>query len=61
MKISELVRALKKKGCKLYEHGGNHDIWINPKTGAVSQVPRHTTKELGTGIVNSILKDLELK
>ena len=61
MKVSELVRLLKKNKCHILRHGSRHDIWINPKTGGTTQVPRHPGKELPTGTANRIQEDLGLK
>jgi len=61
MKASELIRLAKKHGCQIKRHGAEHDIWINPKTGATSRIPRHQSKEVGTGTADRIMKDLELK
>lgn len=58
MKHSELIRALKKAGCLLKRHGASHDIWINPKTGARTAVPRHGSKEIKEKTAKSILDDL---
>jgi predicted RNA binding protein YcfA (HicA-like mRNA interferase family) len=46
MKISEALRKLKKAGCYLLSHGGNHDWWFSPVTNKKFQVPRHTSQEL---------------
>lgn len=35
MKRSELVKILKKHGCKFVEHGGNHDKFYSPITQKV--------------------------
>jgi predicted RNA binding protein YcfA (HicA-like mRNA interferase family) len=61
VKVSEFLRQLKKQGIKFHRHGSRHDVYINPKTGDKSQVPRHQAKELGTGTREQILKDLGLK
>lgn len=61
MKVSEMVRFLKKNGCQIKRSGAEHDIWINPKTGGETTVPRHHSKELSTGTASQILKDLGLK
>jgi predicted RNA binding protein YcfA (HicA-like mRNA interferase family) len=61
MKAGELVRIIKKRGCRLKRNGSEHEIWINPDTGGEAQVPRHYAKELKTGTVERILKDLGLK
>ena len=61
VKVNELVRYIKKQGCLLKRNGKEHDIWINPNTGGKSSIPRHSSKEIPTGTVKSILKDLGLK
>jgi predicted RNA binding protein YcfA (HicA-like mRNA interferase family) len=61
MKASELTRLAKKQGCQLLRHGSRHDIWINPKTGGTTEIPRHKAAEVPTGTANRILKDLGLK
>lgn len=60
MKVSEIVRLMKKHGCIIKRHGAEHDIWINPITGGEASVPRHGSKELPTGTANKILKCLKL-
>jgi len=61
MKASELVRMAKKHGCLIKRHGSEHDIWVNPKTGSTSRIPRHQSKEIRTGTADRIMKDLGLK
>ncbi|MCL2087822.1 MAG: type II toxin-antitoxin system HicA family toxin [Oscillospiraceae bacterium] len=61
MKVSEFIRQLKKQGIKFDSHGTRHDWYINTENGKMSQVPRHNSKELGTGIRKRILEDLGLK
>ena len=58
MKHSELIRKLKKVGCLLKRHGASHDVWLNPKTGARTTIPRHGSKEIKEKTAKSILKDL---
>lgn len=58
MKHSELIRKLEKAGCLLKRHGASHDVWINPKTGARTTIPRHGSKEIKEKTAKSILKDL---
>lgn len=57
MKTSELIKKLKKAGCKLKRHGANHDIWQNPKTKVETKVWRHSG-EVPTGTANKILKEM---
>ena len=61
MKVSEIVRKAKKQGCVIRKHGGDHDLWNNPKTGQSALIPRHWSKELPDGTANNILRKLGLK
>ena len=61
MKVSEILKKLKKGGCRFVEHGGEHDFWYSPITDKEIQIPRHLAKELPTGTANKILKDAGLK
>ena len=58
MKHSELIRVLVKAGCFIKRHGASHDVWVNPKTGGRTMVPRHWSKEIKKKTVKSILEDL---
>lgn len=62
MNASELKRYLAKHGCTFETHkggSGHMTVYLN---GQTSQIPMHgSRKELGTGLVRSILKDLGLK
>ena len=42
MKRSALLKHLRRNGCILKREGSSHSLWLNPKTGAVEAVPRHT-------------------
>ena len=61
MKTSELTRLAQKHGCYIKRHGAEHDIWIDPKTGNTSCIPRHQGREVATGTANKIMHDLGLK
>lgn len=62
MKSTELVKALKKLGATfVYDKpkGGHITVELN---GKKSFIPMHgSRKELGTGLVNKIYKDLGLR
>lgn len=60
-KGSELIRLLKKAGCKLDKQGTNHEWWINPATGARFQIPRHKSQEINPKTLQTILKSAGLK
>jgi mRNA interferase HicA len=61
VKASELKRFLAKNGCTLRTHKGGSGHLTVRRGDRVSQLPIHSQKELGTGLVNKILKDLGLK
>ena len=61
MKISELIKILKKNGCYKARSGGSHDIWYSPITKKLFQVPRHGSQEVGTCLLNSVMKQAGLK
>lgn len=60
-KGSEVLRMLKKAGCKFEKQGTNHEWWINPKTGERFQIPRHKSQEIHPDTLHDILKSAGLK
>ena len=56
MNRKALERHLRIHGCMFHHHGGNHDIWLNPRTLAQQPVPRK--KELKRGTARSICRML---
>ena len=58
VKASELRRWLKKHGCTFIEESRHTRIVFGSK---ISRMPRHPAKDIKTGTVQSILKDLDLK
>jgi len=58
VKVSELRRWLKKQGCTFTEESRHTRIALGTK---ISRMPRHPAKEVKTGTLQSILKDLDLK
>lgn len=61
MKVSEMLRVLKKDGWYLYREGRNHSMYRhNTKEGTVI-LPRHPSAELKKGTEQSILKQAGLK
>lgn len=62
MNSKELRRWLKKRGCTFDNHkGGSGHVTVR-RGRRTSQLPMHgARKELGTGLVAKIKKDLELE
>ncbi|MYA29142.1 MAG: type II toxin-antitoxin system HicA family toxin [Nitrospira sp. SB0666_bin_27] len=58
MKRSVLLRHLRKYGCHLKREGGAHSLWINPATGSVEAIPRHT--EIPDRLAQKICRNLSL-
>ncbi|MBI2909716.1 MAG: type II toxin-antitoxin system HicA family toxin [Chloroflexi bacterium] len=42
MKRTTLLRRLRKYGCVLEREGRSHSLWINPHTGRIEPIPRHS-------------------
>jgi len=62
MNASELKRWLAKQGCTFETHRGGSGHLTVYRDGRTSQLPMHGgNKELGTGLVNKIKKDLGLR
>ena len=56
MKRSSLLAHLRRCGCVLKREGGAHSLWMNPATGAVEAVPRHT--EIASTLARKICRGL---
>ena len=62
MTWAELIRKLKDHGFEELRSGkGSHRQFWNPATKKVITVAVHTTKEVGAGLANRILKDAGIK
>jgi mRNA interferase HicA len=62
MNASELKKYLKKHGCTFENHRGGSGHITVMRNGKKSQLPMHGgSKELGKGLVETILKQLGLK
>ncbi|MEA2107965.1 MAG: type II toxin-antitoxin system HicA family toxin [Pseudomonadota bacterium] len=56
MKRVDLIKKLKKSGCILIRHGGNHDWYQNPSTIISQPIPRH--REIAESLAKHIIKKL---
>jgi len=54
MKRNLLLKEINKRGAVFVRHGRKHDIYKNPKTGIIEQIPRHSDIEenLARNIIN---------
>jgi len=56
MKRNLLLKELRKRGAIFVRHGGKHDIYVNPKTGVIEQIPRHS--DIEENLARNIIKNL---
>ena len=62
MNAQELKKLLKKNGCTFENHRGGSGHLTVRRGKRKSQLPMHgSKKELGKGLANKILKDLDLR
>lgn len=57
LKVSELIKILKKNDCYLVRHGKKHDIWCSNVTGKSFSVPRHLSQDVPIGTYENIKRD----
>ena len=61
MRYGELTRKLGRLGIVFRRQaGGSHEIWRNPANGRYTVIPHHAKREIRTGTLAKILKDLGL-
>ncbi|WP_254045403.1 type II toxin-antitoxin system HicA family toxin [Thiohalocapsa sp. ML1] len=51
-----MEKRLRMAGCYLKREGAEHALWVNPSTGAIEAVPRHT--EIKEPLARKILRTL---
>ena len=56
MKRVDLIKTIESFGCRLVRHGGKHDWYQNPTTGAAQAVPRH--REIKERLARRIIRML---
>lgn len=59
MKSSELHRLIQQNGWQAIRQAGSHVIY--EKGDRRISVPFHSSKEMGTGIANKFIREMELK
>ena len=59
MTYRELRRKLENLGCRFRRQAdGSHEMWINPSNGRRAIIPRHGNRDLATGTLHQIRRDL---
>jgi predicted RNA binding protein YcfA (HicA-like mRNA interferase family) len=59
MKRQKLIKKLIANGCYLKRHGGSHDLYVNPRKGRITPVPRH--KEIKESLCKLIMQQLDIE
>lgn len=54
MKWSELKKKAVEHGFEFRKHGGKHDEYVNPITGAKIQIERHWSQEIRPGLLKRL-------
>ena len=61
MNYRELTRKLRRLGCEFERQGrGDHEIWINTNTRTRTTIPNWQGRDMRTGTVRAILRDLAI-
>ena len=58
LKRTTLLRHPRYHGCVLRREGGSHSLWVNPRTGAMEAIPRHT--EIANLLARKIYRSLSI-
>ena len=59
MTYRELHRKLESLGCRFQRQAdGSHEIWVNPANGRRSPILRHGNRDLATGTLHRIRRNL---
>jgi len=56
VKRNLLLKEIRRRGAVFVRHCKRHDIYENPKTGIVEQIPRHSDVE--ENLARNIIKNL---
>jgi predicted RNA binding protein YcfA (HicA-like mRNA interferase family) len=59
MKLTDLLRHLKKENCVFVREGGNHTIYKNSVNGKMTSIPRH--REIKENLAKKICDDLGIQ
>lgn len=58
MKRQALLKHLRRHGCYLKREGRSHSLWVNPLTGQMEAIPRHS--EIPDRLASKICKGLSI-
>jgi predicted RNA binding protein YcfA (HicA-like mRNA interferase family) len=59
MTYRTLAKELRRLGCKFVRRAaGSHEIWWRPANQRFTTIPRHGNRDIPTGTLRAILRDL---
>lgn len=59
MRYRDIARRLEELGCEEMRSGkGSHRIWFNPDTQKITAIPDWQGKDLASGTVRAIIREL---
>jgi len=63
MTYKQITKKIHEEGGWIFLRNGkgSHRIWMHPTIKRTLSIPDHGSKEIGKGLVNTILKDAGLK
>lgn len=61
MNYRELIAKLRALGCEhVRPAAGSHEVWWNPGNKKFTTIPKHANRDLATGTLRAIVRDLGL-
>ena len=58
LKVSKVIRKLKKLGFKGPIPGGKHLRMVHPETGKIIPIPMHKGKDVSIGLIREIINEV---
>jgi predicted RNA binding protein YcfA (HicA-like mRNA interferase family) len=56
LKRNKVIKIITAAGAVFVRHGANHDVYQNPRTKAIEEIPRHN--DINEYLAKSIIKNL---
>lgn len=61
MNFRGLTKKLRALGCEFVRQApGSHEIWWRPSSQRFTTIPRHANRDMATGTLRAILRDLDI-
>jgi predicted RNA binding protein YcfA (HicA-like mRNA interferase family) len=61
MNYRQLTKRLRQLGCEFVRQApGSHEVWWNPANRKFTVIPRHEGRDIPTGTLRAILRQLDI-